>query len=57
MSKDPISTFGNLMLGCIRDEYVREDRRVMVEGAGFLVLGLCTSVATTYLLSLAGFFV
>ncbi|MFI5404566.1 MAG: hypothetical protein ACHQYR_02440 [Candidatus Gagatemarchaeaceae archaeon] len=57
MSQDPASIFGGLMLGCIRDRYVGEGRRVLVEGAVSLVLGLCASVATTYLLSLAGIFV
>ncbi|MDA4124586.1 MAG: hypothetical protein OK438_03945 [Thaumarchaeota archaeon] len=57
MSQDPASIFGGLMLGCIRDRYVGEGRRVLVEGAVSLALGLCASVATTYLLSLAGIFV
>jgi hypothetical protein len=54
MTKDPMSSFGNLMLGCISDEYVREERRVVLEGVLFLALGICASLATTYLLSLAG---
>ena len=54
MTKDPMSSFGNLMLGCISDEYVRQERRVVLEGVLFLSLGICASLATTYLLSLAG---
>jgi hypothetical protein len=54
MAKDPMSSFGKLMLGCISDEYIRQDRRVVLDGVLFLLLGVCTSLATTYLLSLAG---
>jgi hypothetical protein len=57
MSQDPSSTFGGLMLGCIRDKYVGESKKVLLESAASLVLGLCTSVATAYVLSLAGIFV
>jgi len=49
-----MSSFGNLMLGCISDEYVRQERRVVLEGVLFLALGIGASLATTYLLSLAG---
>jgi hypothetical protein len=54
MAKDPMSSFGKLMLGCISDEYIRQERRVVLEGVVFLALGVCASLATTYLLSLAG---
>jgi hypothetical protein len=54
MAKDPMSSFGNLMLGCISDEYVQQERRVVLEGILFLALGLGASLVTTYLLSLAG---
>ncbi|MGD0319888.1 MAG: hypothetical protein ABSB56_09370 [Nitrososphaerales archaeon] len=54
MARDPMSYFGKLMLGCISDEYVRPDKGVVLEGVLFLALGVCASVATTYLLSLAG---
>jgi hypothetical protein len=54
MARDPMSSFGKLMLRCIRDEYVRQERRVVLEGVLFLALGICASLATTYLLSLAG---
>ncbi len=57
MSQDPGSIFGSLMLGCIRDEYTHEERRALLEGVAFLVFGLCSSVATAYLLSLTGVFV
>ena len=57
MARDPMSTFGNLMLGCISDEYKPKERAVAIEGVVFLALGVCASVATTYLLSLAGIFV
>jgi hypothetical protein len=49
-----MSSFGNLMLRCISDEYARKEIGVVLESVVFLALGVCTSVATTYLLSLAG---
>ncbi len=57
MPKDPGSIFGGLLAACISDEYVKQDRKMAAEGAFFLILGACSSVATTYLLSLAGIFV
>jgi hypothetical protein len=57
LPQDPGSTFGGLLAGCISDDYVKEERRVITEGVLFLILGACSSVATTYLLSLAGIFV
>ncbi|MGD0146853.1 MAG: hypothetical protein ABSB53_08420 [Nitrososphaerales archaeon] len=53
MAKDPMSSFGNLMLGCISDEYIPQERMVVLEGVLFLALGVCASLATTYMLSLA----
>jgi hypothetical protein len=49
--------FGNLLSGCIRDVWVEQDRMAVVEGVMFLILGAASSVATTYLLSMAGIFV
>ena len=57
MPEDPGSTFGGLLASCIRDDYVKEERGVITEGMLFLILGAVSSVATTYLLSLAGVFV
>ena len=57
MSKDPGSTFGRLLAGCIRDDYVKQERQILAEGVLFLVLGAVSSVATTYVLSLAGILV
>jgi hypothetical protein len=54
MAKDPMSSFGKLMLRCISDEYVQQEMTVVLEGILFLALGVCASLATTYLLSLAG---
>jgi len=48
-----MSSFGNLMLGCISDEYIPQERMVVLEGVLFLALGVCASLATTYMLSLA----
>ncbi len=45
------------MLSCIRDRYAGEGRRLALESAASLALGVFASVATTYLLSLARIFV
>lgn len=55
MPQDPGSTFGGLLSGCIRDDYVKEDPKILAEGVLFLLLGAVCSVVTTYALSLAGF--
>lgn len=57
MTRDPGSLFGGLFSVCIRDDYVKEDRKIMAEGVLFLIFGALSSVATTYLLSLAGILV
>ena len=57
MPRDPISNFGNLILGCIRDEEVPEKTRVILESVLFLALGLASSATTAYVLSLTGIFV
>ena len=54
MPKDPMSSFGDLMLSCISDEYAPREKGAVLEGVLFLALGVAASVATTYLLSLAG---
>ncbi|MDA4120832.1 MAG: hypothetical protein OK404_00310 [Thaumarchaeota archaeon] len=53
MAPDPQSTFGNLLRGCISERYLPKDKGA-AEGALMVTLGLCTSVATTYLLSVVG---
>jgi hypothetical protein len=54
LTRDPMSSFGNLMLRCISDEYAHKEIGVVLESVVFLALGVCASIATTYLLSLAG---
>jgi len=49
-----MSSFGELMLGCISDEYTQEEGRELLDEVLFLALGICASLATTYFLSLAG---
>ena len=56
MPREPMSEFGALMNVCVSDEY-RRDRGVVRDGAVFIILGLASSVLTTYLLSLARIFV
>ena len=57
MPPDPASTFGSLLGTCISDDYVEHGKRSMAEEVLFLVLGACSSIATTYLLSVVGIFV
>jgi hypothetical protein len=57
LPQDPGSLFGGLLLRCIRDDYVKEDRKMLAEGVLFIILGAGSSVLTTYLMSLAGILV
>jgi hypothetical protein len=57
LSRDPGSIFGGLFSVCIRDDYIKEDRKMVAEGVLCLILGAVSSVVTTYLLSLAGILV
>ena len=54
MPPDPGSIFGSLLTRCIRDEYVKDDPKVLAAGVVLLFLGAFCSLATTYLLSTAG---
>jgi len=54
MPKDPMSSFGDLTAVCISDEYARDEKGTVLESILFLIMGLGASIATTYLLSLAG---
>ena len=54
---DPGSIFGGLFSVCIRDDYVKNDRKMVAEGVLCLILGMVSSVVTTYVLSLAGILV
>ena len=55
--RDPGSIFGGLFSVCIRDDYVKLDRKLVAEGVICLILGAASSVVTTYILSLAGILV
>jgi hypothetical protein len=57
MPPEPGSIFGSLLGACIRDDYVEHGKRGMAEEVLCLVIGACTSIATTYLLSVVGIFV
>ena len=57
MPPDPGTTFGGLLAGCISDHYDEPEKKVLAEGVLFLLLGAVCSVATTYVLSLAGLLV
>jgi len=54
MASDPGSVFGKLTGGCISDEYIHKKMTGAAESFLFLLIGVCSSVATTYLLSAAG---
>jgi len=54
LSRDPGTIFGGLFSVCIRDDYVKQDRKLVAEGVLCLILGMVSSVLTTYVLSLAG---
>ena len=54
MPPEPGVIFGRLLFGCIRDQYTKDDSRIGSEGVLFMVMGMVSSVATTYLLSMAG---
>jgi hypothetical protein len=57
LPRDPGSTFGGLLAACIKDDYNTEDRKMVAESVFFIILGACSSLATGYLLSLAGILV
>ncbi len=57
MSQDPMSRFGALYNVCISDEYKRYSRGIPRDELVFAILGVASSVLTTYLLSLVGIFV
>jgi len=57
LSRDPGSIFGGLFSVCIRDDYVKQDKKIVAEGVLCLILGMVSSVLTTYVLSLAGILV
>jgi len=57
LSRDPGSIFGGLFSVCIRDDYVKQDKKLVAEGVLCLILGAVSSVVTTYVLSLAGILV
>ena len=56
MSFDPGSIFGGLLQRCLSDRFSKE-RGLALEGVAFVLLGLVSSVVTTYVLSLAGILV
>ena len=56
MSLDPGSVFGSLLQRCLSDRYSR-NRGDAMEGVAFVLLGLASSLVTTYVLSLAGILV
>ena len=56
MSKDPSSYFTWLLRGCIRDDYIADDKALR-ESLIFTLLGMVCSILTVYALSLVGFLV
>lgn len=56
MSNDPLSKFGGLMRSCIREDQDK-DRKILTEGVALMLLGMVSSVLTTYVLASLGFLV
>ncbi|MDV3276975.1 MAG: hypothetical protein LYZ69_00735 [Nitrososphaerales archaeon] len=54
MTKDPMTTFGSLLRSCIREDDQRKNGRAVLEGATLLLLGMASSVLTSYALSVLG---
>jgi hypothetical protein len=54
LPRDLGTLFGGLLNVCISDSFVKE-RKLLAEGALFVLLGVASSFVTTYLLSIAGF--
>jgi sugar phosphate permease len=57
MPQDPMVIFGNLLRGCISDRYLKADRKSTAEGLLFMVMGMASSILTTYALSAVGLLV
>jgi hypothetical protein len=57
LTPDPGAIFGGLLQACIRDRYLPKEKTAALEGVAFLVLGVCSSFLTTYLLAAAGYLV
>jgi len=56
LSNDPLSMFGGLMRICIREDR-EEKNKVLTEGVVLMILGMASSILTTYLLASLGLFV
>jgi hypothetical protein len=52
LPQEPGKIFGGLLGVCVRDDYVKD--KVLAEEVLFIALGACSSLVTTYLLSVAG---
>ncbi len=57
MGPDPGAIFGGLMRGCISDSYLKKDKGVILESALSLILGIASSIVTTYVLAAVGLLV
>jgi hypothetical protein len=55
--QDPLSVFGALLHGCIREDNQADDRKLLKEGVAFLLLGVVSSVVTTYVVASLGLLV
>jgi hypothetical protein len=56
MTPDPGAIFGGLLSRCISDRYLPREKMAF-EGVAFVVLGMVSSLVTTYVLSLVGILV
>jgi hypothetical protein len=57
MPQDPMALFGGLLRSCISDRYDTGDGGLLKEGMALMVLGLASSLLTTYSLATLGLLV
>jgi hypothetical protein len=52
-----MTTFGPLLNGCIREDVQKRNGRALLESATLLLIGMASSILTTYALAALGIFV
>jgi hypothetical protein len=56
MTPDPGAIFGGLLRGCISDRYLPREKMAL-EGMALMILGMVSSLVTTYVLASVGILV
>ena len=57
MGEDPLATFGALLRGCVGEDDSEDGRRLAKAEVAFFILGVASSVVTSYLLLQLGLIV